>query len=151
MTDVLHIDDLYQHDPNDFPTLRNFLAERLVEITTAARFEEADIVYRHRGFPHVVIMDILDESATGAITAVGVDAAQNLEDTHVSSRVAPCIIYYTGVPADDPEILKIRDRNPYTPIVFKSEDPLEDAQEIWSHFPLSMKDRIASPDEQEEI
>ena len=95
MTDVLHIDDLYQHDPNDFPTLRNFLAEQLIETTTLARFEEADSAYRHRGFPHVVIMDILDESAAGTITAVGVDAAQNLEDTHVSSPQAPCIIYYT--------------------------------------------------------
>ena len=136
---VLHVDDMYRHDPNDFPTLRRLLNDNGFQLHGVAEFDDAAREYKRTHFPEVLIMDIMDEDLDGKIEHRGVATAELIEESNQPSPQEPCIIYYTGVSTNDPSIKRIRDRNPYTAIVFKSDDPRRDAEEIYSHFPASLK------------
>jgi hypothetical protein len=136
---VLHVDDMYRHDPEDFPTLRNFLLGKGFLFHCVSEYNSAARKYKEKNYPEVLIMDILDETIDGRKDPIGVPTAEIIEDGNHSSSQAPCIIYYTGVSEGDPSIQRIKDRDPSTPVVFKSENPLRDAEEIYSHFPESLK------------
>jgi hypothetical protein len=136
---VLHIDDMYSHNPEDFPTLRSFLAEKGFQLYGIARFEDAQRTYNSKKFPEIVIMDILYTDGLGGEVQRGVDIAKAMEESNQASSQSPCIIYYTGARKDDPSIELILRHDAYTPIVFKSMDPSKDARDIYDHFPESLR------------
>ena len=70
MADVLHVDDLYRENKNDFLTLRNYLSDRSLEVHCVAKFEDAAWDYKSLNCPEVVIVDILDETDLDKVMAV---------------------------------------------------------------------------------
>lgn len=137
---VLHVDDMYRHDPNDFPSLRRLLNRKGLELKGVAEFDDAASEYHRTRYPEVVIMDIMDERPDGQIDYRGVTTAERIEDSNQSSPQTPCTIYYTGVARNDPSVKRILDRDPYAIIVFKSDDAGLDAEQIYNHFPIALRE-----------